>query len=107
MLSVPTIDCEPIETYSLRVANNWALGHQGFNDGILVVLANKEHRVRIELGTGMEPYISNEEAQQIIDTAMVPEFRTGNFYAGIKSGVSRLMGKARAFVVPPIFPPAR
>jgi uncharacterized protein len=99
ILTVPTTGGETIESFSLRVANSWRLGLAGWNDGILVALAAQDHRIRIELGTGMEQYISNATAQTIIDKAMVPAFRMGDFAGGLRAGLLPLMDEARKFQI--------
>jgi uncharacterized protein len=83
------------------VANAWGLGYRGVDNGILIMLAIKEHKVRIELGKGMQRYISDAEARSIIDNAMTPAFARGNFAGGLEQGIERLMADARRFVVSP------
>jgi uncharacterized protein len=100
VLTVKTLAGESLETYSLRVANCWRLGQPGIDNGILITLAVQERKVRIELGKGMQRYISNSEAQSIIDGSMVPAFAEGDFAGGLQQGLERLMADARGFVVP-------
>jgi len=100
ILTVPTTGGETIESFSRRVTNTWRLGLAGWNDGILVTLATQDHGIRIELGTGMEQYISNATAQAIIDKAMVPAFRMGDFAGGLRAGLLPLMNEARKFQIP-------
>lgn len=99
ILTVPTSGSETIESYSRRVADLWRPGFAGWNDGILVTLAVRDRHVRIELGTGMEKYISNERAMAIIDNSMVPFFRNGDFAGGLRAGLLPLMDDARKFQV--------
>ena len=98
VLTVPTLSGENIERFSDRVANAWGLGYKGLDNGILVTLAIKERKVRIELGRGMEPYISESTAQSII-TSMTPALAKGDFAGGLESGLNQLMEKARTFVI--------
>lgn len=99
VLIVPTLSGESIEAFSFRVANSWGLGYKGFNNGILVTLAMKEHGVRIELGKGMERYISDAKVKSIIDSSMIPAFAKGDFAGGLEGGLDQLMQEARRFVV--------
>jgi uncharacterized protein len=99
VLTVPTLSGESIESFSLRVANDWGIGRKGIDDGILVTVAPKERKTRIELGCGMERFISNADAQRIIDDLMVPAFRKREYAAGLNRGLEELMEKARRFVV--------
>jgi uncharacterized protein len=107
VLTVTTLSGEPLETYSLRVANTWGLGYRGLDNGILIMLAMKEHEVRIELGKGMQRYISEAEAKAIIDDTMTPSFARGDFAGGLEQGLKRLMADARRFVVNPSAPHSR
>jgi uncharacterized protein len=99
ILTVPTTGSEAIDSYSLRVAKLWRLGLAGWNDGILITLAVRDRHVRIELGTGMEKYISDARANAIIDNSMVPFFRNGDFAGGLRAGLLPLMDDARKFQV--------
>lgn len=100
VLTVSTLSGESIEVFSLREANVWALGRKGINNGILVVLAPTERQVRIELGRGFEPYISNAQADEIVQTQMLPAFREKEYSKGLERGVEQLMRQARALVAP-------
>lgn len=101
VLTIATLSGEPLETYSRTVANTWGLGYRGVDNGILIVLAMKEHKVRIELGKGMERYISDAQAKAIIDDTMTSAFARGDFAGGLEQGLKRLMADARRFVVNP------
>ena len=101
VLVITTLSEESIDSFSLRVANVWGLGQKGLNNGILVTLAIKERRVRIALGFGMEKYITNAMAQSIINNAMVPAFRKGDYLGGLQAGLELLMKQGRQFVVTP------
>ena len=97
VLTIPTLGGEKIEAFSLRVAEVWRLGYAGWDNGILVTLAMQEHRIRIELGTGMERYISDPIAKSIIVETMTPAFHTGDFAGGLRAGLMRLMDEARKY----------
>ena len=101
VLLIPSLSGETIESFSLRVANSWKLGQKGLDNGILVTMAMKERAVRIELGVGMERFISNATAQSIISSSMVPAFRKGDYAGGLQAGLEQLMSEGRRFVVPP------
>jgi len=95
VLTVPSLAGEGLEAFSLRVANAWGLGQKDKDNGILLVLAMKERQVRIEVGKGLESTISDERAQEIIQSEMVPAFRQGNYVEGLEKGAHRLMQDAR------------
>lgn len=100
VLTVASLGGETIEAFSLRTANAWGLGRKGIDNGILIVLAADEGKVRIELGSGFEPYISNARAQEIINAQMLPAFRDRNYSKGLENGIEVLMKDGRAFTAP-------
>jgi len=102
VLLIPTLSGERIESFSRRVANSWKLGREGLDNGILVTLAMKERAVRIEVGLGMERFISNATALSIINTSMVPAFRKGDYGGGLEAGLEQLMREGRRFIVSPV-----
>jgi uncharacterized protein len=100
VLIIDTLGGEAMEVFSLRTANVWRLGSKGIDDGIVVTVAMKERRTRIELGTGVARFISDADAKAIIDTDMVPAFAKGDIYGGLEKGLKTLMEEGRRFVVP-------
>ncbi|MCP5054894.1 MAG: TPM domain-containing protein [bacterium] len=99
VLTVLNLRGESIETFSLRVAKAWGIGHRGLNNGILVTLALRERKVRIELGLGMERFISNELSGKIINK-MIPFFKKKNYAEGVNVGIQSLMEAARKYIIP-------
>jgi uncharacterized protein len=97
VLIIATLADESIESFCLRAANTWRLGRKGIDDGILVCLAMKEKRIRIELGLGMARHISNADAKEIIEVDMTPSFAKGDFAGGLERGLTRLMEEGRRF----------
>jgi uncharacterized membrane protein YgcG len=88
-----------MEVFSLRTANSWGIGNKGFDDGILVTLAMKERRARIELGKGMQRFISDADAKKIMDQDMTPRFSKGDVSGGLERGLERLMEEGRQWAV--------
>jgi uncharacterized protein len=101
VLTVSSLQGASIESYSLRVANAWKLGRKGVDNGVLITVALKDRKTRIEIGSGLSRFVSDAVAAKIIDESMVPEFRTGRFGKGIERGVERLMAESRAYKVNP------
>jgi uncharacterized protein len=99
ILTVSSLDGEPMEAFSLRVARAWALGRKGLDNGVLVTVVSNDHAVRIELGDGINRYVSDSDAKRIIDEAMIPAFREGHFDVGLKLGIERLFEVCRAYKV--------
>jgi uncharacterized protein len=87
---------EPIEAYSIRVAEAWQIGRgksagQSVDDGVLLIVAKDDRRVRIEVGYGLEGAIPDARARQVIDAHITPSFRQGDYAAGIGAGVDALI----------------
>jgi uncharacterized protein len=91
VLIVPTTQPEEIEQYSIRVVDAWKLGRKGVDDGALLLVAKDDHRVRIEVGRGLEGALTDALSNRIIDETVKPAFRQGNFYGGIDAGLDQMM----------------
>ncbi len=105
VLTVPTLEGEPIEPFALRVAEEWKLGQKGVDNGILLAVAVKDRRARIEVGYGLEGVVPDVIAKRILEDVMFERFRAGDFAGGIEAGVDALISAARGEVVD--LPPAR
>jgi uncharacterized protein len=97
ILLIPTLSGESIKSFSLRVAHSWKVGQKGLDNGILVTVAMDERAVRIELGLGMQRFISKAAAQSIIKNSMMPAFRRGDYAGGLHAGLEQLMSDGRRF----------
>ena len=82
---------EPIESYSIRVADAWKIGRKGVSDGILVVVAKSDRVMRLEVGYALEGALPDAMARRLIDEVFIPSFREGNFYEGLSAGVDRMI----------------
>jgi uncharacterized protein len=76
-----------IEDFGYELGRAWGIGQKGKDNGILLVVAPNERKVRIEIGRGLEPILTDAMSRIIIENAIIPEFRRGNFPAGIRAGV--------------------
>jgi len=92
VLIVPTTDGEPIEQFSLRVAEAWKIGRKKVDDGALLVVAKNDRRLRIEVGYGLEGALTDVTTKRIIDEDITPKFKGGDFAGGISAGVGRMIG---------------
>lgn len=92
VLIVSTTQPEDIAQYSIRVAEAWKLGREKQDDGILVLVAKNDHKMRIEVGYGLEGAIPDLIAKRIISEVMAPKFKQGDFYGGIDNAVDKLIG---------------
>jgi uncharacterized protein len=92
VLILPTTQPETIEQYSIRVAQAWKIGRRKIDDGALLVVAKNDHKLRIEVGYGLEGPLTDVTARRIIDEVIVPRFKTGDFEGGIAAGLTRIIG---------------
>jgi uncharacterized protein len=91
VLIVPTTEPETIEQYSIRVADAWKIGRARADDGVILVVAKADRRLRIEVGYGLEGAIPDAIAKRVESDVIAPHFRVGDFYGGIAAGVDALM----------------
>jgi uncharacterized protein len=91
VLMVRTTKPETIEQYAVRVQESWKLGRKGVDDGVLLVVAKEDRRVHTEVGYGLEGILPDAVAKRIIDEDIVPRFKQGDFYGGIRAGIQRIM----------------
>lgn len=101
VLIVPTTRPEEIEQYSIRVAEQWKLGRKGVDDGVLLLVAKDDRRLRIEVGYGLEGALPDAIARRIIDEEIVPLFKQGNFYGGVGAGTDRIIKLIEGESMPP------
>ncbi len=92
VLILPTTGPETIEEFSIRVAEQWKIGRQKVDDGVLLIVAKKDRKLRIEVGYGLEGAVPDAKANRIINDFIVPKFKEGDFAGGIEDGVDRLIG---------------
>jgi uncharacterized protein len=95
-LLVSTLDGEPIENFSMRVAEAWKLGTKGKDDGVLIVVAVKDRKVRIEVGGGLEGGLTDAQSGRIIRSAIVPAFREGRYGEGLYAAGQQVLGSLGA-----------
>jgi len=90
-LLVPSLEGEPIEDFSIRVAEAWKLGTKGQDNGLLFVVSRDDHRMRIEVGGGLEGKLPDVLAGRIVDGTLRPAFREGRFGAGLLDGAAQAL----------------
>jgi uncharacterized protein len=90
LLIVPTTQPEDIAQYSLRVVEKWKVGREKVDDGVLVLIAKDDRKMRIEVGYGLEGAIPDLYAKRIISEVISPKFKQGDFYGGLDAGVDSL-----------------
>ncbi|PSH67534.1 hypothetical protein CU103_00995 [Phyllobacterium sophorae] len=91
VVTVPSLEGEEIEPYSNRLYRAWALGQKQENNGVLLVVAPNDRKVRIEVGYGLEGTLTDLLSKLIIENAIIPGFRSGDYSGGISKGVDGIL----------------
>lgn len=91
VLMVQSTQPEDIASYSHRVASNWKIGRKDVGDGLVLVVAKADRRLRIEVAKTLEGAVPDLAAHQIIEQAITPLFRKGDFAGGLNAGVDHLI----------------
>ncbi len=99
-LTVATTAPEDIASYANRVGNTWKIGRRGVGDGVLLVVARDDRAVRIEVAKTLEGAIPDLAAQSIIDEAITPAFRRGDYAEGLEGAAARIAALVRGEPLP-------
>lgn len=91
VLIVPTTQPEEIEQFGIRLADAWKLGRKGIDDGVILLVAKNDRRVRIEVGRGLEGAVPDAIANRIITDTITPHFKVGDYDGGVEAGVDQLV----------------
>ncbi len=101
VLTVASTRPETIEEYGIRVVDAWKLGRKGVDDGVLLLIAKDDRKMRIEVGYGLEGAIPDAIAKRVIAEVITPYFKQGDYFGGIQAGVSRLIRLIEGEALPP------
>src|SRR4029453_10581825 len=93
VLTIPTLDGESVEEYAVRVFAAWKLGQKGKDNGVLVVVAPQDRKMRIEVGYGLEGTLPDVAASRVIRNVMTPAFKNGDFDRGIEDGAAAIVAQ--------------
>ncbi|HSX55183.1 MAG TPA: TPM domain-containing protein [Sphingomonas sp.] len=91
VVTLPTLGGKPIEQVGLALGNGWGVGRKGSDDGVLLIVAPNERKVRIEAGCGLEKSLTDEEADGIIQQRILPRFKKGDMAGGILTGSAAII----------------
>ena len=92
VLIIPSLRGENLEDYSLQVVEKWKLGQNKLDNGVLLLVALAEKKIRIEVGYGLESVLTDAKSGFIIRNIIVPEFKKGNYAQGISNGLQAISG---------------
>lgn len=100
VLIIPSTQPETIDQYSIRVVEQWKLGREKVDDGVLLLIAKEDHKLRIEVGYGLEGILPDAVAKRIIAEDITPRFKQGDFFGGIDAGVTHIMAVVQGETLP-------
>lgn len=90
VITVPTLNDYPIEDYAVKLLREWGIGSKKNNNGVLILVAVNDRKIRIEVGYGLEGAIPDITAKNIIDNDFAPNFRENNYYRGFDEAITSL-----------------
>jgi len=91
VLTIPSLEGNSLEDFSIRVAEQWKIGQKGLDNGAILLIAKKERQLRIEVGYGLEGRLTDLISGRIIRNVIVPEFRIGRVDQGVIKGVNAMI----------------
>lgn len=92
VVTVPSLSGQSIDQYTRTLANAWRVGRGGHDDGIVLLVAPQEAKIRIAVGYGLEEELPNALCSEIIQKSIVPYFRSDDFFGGIDAGTDAIIG---------------
>ena len=95
VLTIGSLEGDNLEQFSLRVVEAWKIGQQGLDNGVLLLIARDDRKIRIEVGYGLEGVLTDMTAGRIIRNVIAPQFKQGNFNQGIIDGVGAIVATVR------------
>lgn len=95
VLTVPSLEGEDIEGYSIKVAETWKIGWKGLDNGVILLIAKGEKKIRIEVGRGLEGRLTDLVSGRIIRMVIMPHFKKGDFDGGVEAGTTAIIEAAR------------
>lgn len=107
VLTLASLEGEPLEPYSLKVIRAWGLGRKGANDGVLFLISKADRKLRIEVGHGLEGSLPDALAGRIISETVVPRFKAGDYEGGIAAGAGAIIAATDGTYAPPSPPPVK
>ena len=91
VVTIASLNGERIESFGLRLGNGWGIGQKGKGNGVLLIVAPNERKVRIEVGLGLEKTLTDPECARIIARDILPHFKAGRMEQGIEAGAAALI----------------
>lgn len=94
--TVPDMGGLEIEDYGYRLGRSWGIGQKESDNGAILLVAPNQRRVRVEVGTGLEPILTDAFSNRVVEETIIPRFRAGDFPGGIGAGTDALIAQLKA-----------
>lgn len=107
MATIPSLDGAVIEDVAVKTFERWGLGQKGTNNGVLLLIAVKDHRARIEVGYGLEDKLTDALSRRILETHLFPALRGGDWDGGVTATVDAIVAVTQGTYVAKAPPPRR
>ncbi len=89
--TVKSLQGYPIEDYGYQLGRHWGIGQKGTNNGAILLIAPAEHKIRIEVGYGLEGQLTDAQSKVIIDRIITPAFKRGDYDQGVIDGTTAIL----------------
>lgn len=91
VVTLKSLQGDDIADYGYQLGRHWGIGQKGKNNGVLLIVAPNERKLRIEVGYGLEGVLTDAESRVIIESVIKPYFKQGNYDQGVRAGVSAIL----------------
>jgi uncharacterized protein len=95
VLTIPGLQGDALEDFSIKVAESWKVGYKGKDNGVILLIARDDRKLRIEVGRGLEGKLTDLMSGRIIRYEITPRFKAGDFNGGVEAGVAAIMALVR------------
>ncbi len=100
IVTIPSLEGDTIENYAEKLFQDWGIGQENQDNGLLLLVAKDDRQVRIEVGYGLEPLVTDAKAHQIIQTYLIPAFKQNQYALGITQATDQLVSLIEASDTP-------
>ncbi len=95
ILTIPSLEGDALEDFSIRTVDQWKIGQKGKDNGVLLLVVKNDRKIRIEVGRGLEPVLTDLLSGRIVDSVISPYFKSGRFDQGFEAGVAAIVQATR------------
>lgn len=100
VVTIPTLGGDTVENFAVKLFEEWKIGKTKKDNGILLLIARDEHKIRIEVGYGLEGALTDAQSYWIIKNELTPNFKVGNYYVGIDAATDKIIDATKGEYVP-------